>query len=56
MTPVLDRLHINVAQITDLLVTAKIVNVGKVAAGADDVDVAVLADELLRLRYILGEA
>jgi hypothetical protein len=56
MAAVLDRLHIDVAQITDLLVVAEIANVGQVAASVDDIDVAVLADQLLKLSHIFRRA
>jgi len=50
MTAVLDHLGGDVTQITDLFVAAHIANIGQVAARVDDVNVAVLADNLLRLR------
>jgi hypothetical protein len=52
MAAVLDRLHIDVAQITDLLVAAEFVNICKIAAGVDNVDEPILADNLLRLGHI----
>jgi len=53
---ILDRLHIDVAEITGWLVIAKIANIGQVAASVDDVHIAVLANEPLRLGHILGRS
>lgn len=51
-TAVLDHVDSDVGQIADLLVVAKVADISNIAAGVDDIDVAVLADNLARLRRV----
>lgn len=53
MTPILDSVNGDIAQITDLLVAAELVNVCKIAAGVNNVNVAILANDVLGLRHII---
>jgi len=50
---VLNLVNSDIAQITDLLVTAHVPNIGQVAAGVHNVNIAVLADDLLGLSRVL---
>jgi len=54
MASILDSVNGDIAQITDLLVAAEFVNICKIAAGVDNVDVPILADNLLRLSHIVA--
>lgn len=52
MAAVLHHLDRNIAKIANLLVMAEVANIGKIAAGIYDVNIAVLADNFLRLSRI----
>lgn len=54
MAPVLDSVNGDITQITGLLGTAELVNIRKIAAGVDNVDIAILADDSVRLRHIMA--